>query len=43
MLERLFGIERSGSTPGTEVIAGATTFMTTSYIIFVQPAIQVGS
>ena len=39
MLERLFGIERHGSSAGTEVIAGATTFMTASYIIFVQPAI----
>jgi len=39
MLERLFGIRQRGSTVGTEIIAGVATFMTMSYIIFVQPII----
>ena len=39
MLERIFGIRSQGSTVGTEVVAGVTTFITTCYIIFVQPAL----
>lgn len=39
MLERFFQITSSGSSVRTEVLAGATTFFTLSYIIFVQPAI----
>lgn len=37
-LNRFFRIEASGSTLGTEVLAGITTFLTMCYIIFVQPA-----
>lgn len=39
MLERLFRLSANGTTVRTEVIAGATTFLTTAYIIFVQPAV----
>ncbi|MFH1071559.1 MAG: NCS2 family permease [Candidatus Glassbacteria bacterium] len=39
MLERLFGLAERKTTVSTEVIAGATTFMTMAYIIFVQPAL----
>jgi adenine/guanine/hypoxanthine permease len=39
MLESFFGIKKSGSTVGTEVVAGLTTFMVMAYIIFVNPAI----
>ena len=39
MLERLFGLAASGTTVRTEVIAGATTFLTMAYIIFVQPTV----
>src|SRR5580700_5518756 len=39
LLERTFHLAESGSTVRTEVLAGLTTFMTMSYIIFVQPAI----
>ncbi len=38
-LDRLFHLTESGSTVRTEVLAGVTTFMTMSYIIFVQPAV----
>jgi AGZA family xanthine/uracil permease-like MFS transporter len=38
-LERRFGLERAGTTPAREAVAGATTFLTMSYIIFVQPAV----
>ncbi|MBU4253812.1 MAG: NCS2 family permease, partial [Acidobacteria bacterium] len=43
MLERLFHIEEKGSTVRTELLGGMTTFMTMSYIIFVQPAILSGA
>jgi AGZA family xanthine/uracil permease-like MFS transporter len=33
-----FDLERAGTTPAREGIAGITTFLTMSYIIFVQPA-----
>jgi len=39
MLNRLFKLEQSGTNIRTEIIGGATTFMTMSYIIFVQPAV----
>lgn len=39
MIERLFGLKENGTTPGREITAGLTTFMTMSYIIFVQPAV----
>jgi AGZA family xanthine/uracil permease-like MFS transporter len=39
MLERLFRIRGQGSQPRTEVAAGITTFLTMSYIIFVNPAV----
>ena len=38
-LERWFGVTRAGSTVRTEVIGGATTFMTMAYILFVNGAI----
>lgn len=43
MLERLFQLQRAGTTVRTELIAGATTFATLSYIIFVQPAVLAGA
>jgi len=39
MLERLFKIKESGSSIGTEVLAGFTTFATMAYIIVANPAI----
>ncbi|MCR6629941.1 MAG: NCS2 family permease [Magnetospirillum sp.] len=39
MLERLFRLKANGTTAGTEVLAGATTFLTMAYIIFINPAI----
>ena len=39
MIEKLFKLKQSGTTTKTEIIAGIVTFMTLSYIIFVQPAI----
>jgi len=38
-LERWFHLSELGTTIRTEVIAGATTFLTMAYIIFVQPAV----
>jgi AGZA family xanthine/uracil permease-like MFS transporter len=38
-LERWFKITERGTTVGTEVLAGITTFMVMAYIIFVNPAI----
>ncbi len=38
-LDRLFGITERGSSVRTEVIAGATTFMTMAYILFVNPVV----
>lgn len=40
MLERLFNLSEQDTTPGRELVAGLTTFMTMSYIIFVQPAVM---
>jgi AGZA family xanthine/uracil permease-like MFS transporter len=39
MLDRLFRLRDHGTTVGTEVVAGLTTFMVMAYIIFVNPAI----
>ncbi len=39
MLERLFKLRENGTNARTELIAGATTFMTMAYIVFVNPAI----
>jgi AGZA family xanthine/uracil permease-like MFS transporter len=39
MIERLFGVRRAGSTPSTEIRAGIVTFLTMSYILFVNPQI----
>ena len=39
MLEKLFRLQESGTTIKREIVAGCTTFMTLSYIIFVQPAV----
>jgi AGZA family xanthine/uracil permease-like MFS transporter len=38
-LDRYFGLSRSGTTIRTEIVAGATTFLTMAYIIFVNPTI----
>ncbi|MHB0869919.1 MAG: NCS2 family permease [Chloroflexota bacterium] len=38
-LDSFFNITESGSTVGTEVVAGLTTFMVMAYIIFVNPSI----
>ena len=38
-LERRFHLTASQTTVRTEILAGLTTFMTMSYIIFVQPAV----
>ncbi|MCW5942224.1 MAG: NCS2 family permease [Fimbriimonadaceae bacterium] len=35
----MFGVARAGSTPGREVVAGVTTFLTMAYIVAVNPAI----
>jgi adenine/guanine/hypoxanthine permease len=40
VLERLFHLSASHTTVRTEVIAGATTFLTMAYIVFVQPAVM---
>ena len=39
VLDRLFNLTASGTTIRTELLAGVTTFLTMSYIIFVQPAV----
>ena len=38
-LDRRFALTAHGTTPATEALAGATTFVTMAYIIFVQPAV----
>ena len=37
LLERVFRLTEHGTSVRTEVIAGATTFVTMAYIIFVNP------
>jgi len=39
VLERLFRLRDAGTTVRAELVGGATTFVTLSYIIFVQPAV----
>jgi len=39
MVERLFKLSEAGTRVSTEILGGLTTFMTLSYIIFVQPAV----
>ncbi len=39
MIEKLFHLQASGTTVKREIVAGCTTFMTLSYIIFVQPTV----
>ncbi|MEO8402834.1 MAG: NCS2 family permease [Gammaproteobacteria bacterium] len=39
MLEKLFKLEQNKTTPRTEIIAGISTFLAMSYIIFVNPSI----
>ena len=43
MFSRFFKLKENGTNVRTEVIAGATTFMTMAYIIFVNPAILSGA
>jgi AGZA family xanthine/uracil permease-like MFS transporter len=38
-LDRRFALTAHGTTVGTEVLAGATTFVTMAYIVFVQPTV----
>jgi adenine/guanine/hypoxanthine permease len=42
MFDRLFRLSENGTDLKTEVLAGSTTFLTMSYIIFVQPAVLSG-
>tara|TARA_Y100001934_G_scaffold275940_1_gene371442 strand:- start:3899 stop:5299 length:1401 start_codon:yes stop_codon:yes gene_type:complete len=42
VLDRYFKLKESNSTVRREVLAGATTFVTMAYIIFVQPAVLSG-
>ena len=42
MLDRIFRLRENGTTVRTELVAGLTTFLTMSYIIFVQPAVLSG-
>jgi AGZA family xanthine/uracil permease-like MFS transporter len=39
MIERLFKVKARNSSVRTELIAGATTFLTAAYIIFVNPSV----
>lgn len=39
MIERCFGVAGSGSSVRTEVLGGITTFLTMSYIVFVNPTV----
>lgn len=43
MVHRFFRLDEHDTTVRTEVVAGVTTFLTMSYIIFVQPAVLSGS
>ncbi|MFA5385451.1 MAG: NCS2 family permease [Eubacteriales bacterium] len=42
-MEKYFHLSENGTTVRTEILAGLTTFLTMSYIIFVQPAALSGS
>jgi adenine/guanine/hypoxanthine permease len=39
MIERFFRLRERGTSPRTEVMAGATTFLTMAYVVFVNPGI----
>ena len=39
MFEKIFRLRENGTTVKTEIVAGATTFLSMAYIIFVQPAV----
>src|SRR6185503_11865014 len=39
LLDRLFKLKEHGTTVRTELVAGATTFLTMAYIVFVNPSI----
>ena len=39
MIDRYFGVTAAGSDLRTEIIAGATTYLTMAYIVFVNPVI----
>jgi AGZA family xanthine/uracil permease-like MFS transporter len=43
LLERLFRLAEHQTSPGRELAAGMTTFLTMAYIIFVQPAVLSGA
>ncbi len=43
MLDRIFRLSNNGTNVRTEVLAGATTFLTMAYIIFVQPGVLAGA
>ncbi|MDR1741837.1 MAG: NCS2 family permease [Synergistaceae bacterium] len=43
VVDRMFKLKENGTTFSTEVLAGVTTFMTMSYIIFLNPAILSGA
>jgi len=43
MIRRLFKLEQLGSNVRTEMVGGITTFMTMSYIVFVNPAVLSGA
>ena len=43
MLERLFSLDAKGTTAGREITAGATTFLTMAYIMFVNPMVLAGA
>lgn len=38
-IKTFFGLDAAGTTPRTELIAGITTFLTMSYILFINPSI----
>lgn len=42
-LDRRFGFSSNGTSLRTECVAGATTFLTMAYIVFVQPAVLSGA
>ncbi len=42
-MERIFHLKELGANPRTEILAGATTFVTMAYIIFVNPVILSGA
>ena len=39
LFERMFQLQQHGTTVRTELLAGITTFLTMSYIVFVNPEI----